>query len=754
MSEDQSADRFGTAAFHARVERALKEERLLIAAVLENLPLGVGVYDPAGTLTHSNERMRDYAGTTVLPSREPSTSRRWEGYDPQQRVIRPADYPGARALRGESVVPGIDFLYQPRDAPRQWTRVSAVPLRFDGEEADRAIVVVQDIDDLKRSAERLQAAADTLARQSRFIKATLSSIPDCVYAFDTQHRFAYANQAMLALFGLSDDAMIGRTFADLDYLADLAARLNGHIDRILADGVTVEDEVFFRSPTGHTAYFAFLWGPVFADDGSVELVVGVSRETTERRAFEDELARAAARLDAAGELVGLGVYSWDPVTGALDWDDRLRAMWGLPPGAPVDMAVYEAGIHPDDLPRVRAAIAACVDPAGDGRYNVEYRVTGYDDGVTRHISTSGRTTFEQRRAVGFIGAAIDVTAQRRAEAAVRDNEAQFRGFADNSDDLLWIVDPAKEEIVYRSLAFERIWGIPCAEGPVGMADWITHVHPDDRQPTRRALDRVGNGEVVRYEYRIIRPADGAVRWLRDTAFPITDEYGAITRIGGIAEDLTREEERQVYIVSAGAGQARQLAGVVRGLGHRARVFDSVAAFLDIAPVLSPGCVLVDLRKGRHEGLSVPRELKAREIGLPAVVLDAADASVASAVAAMKAGAIDYIRMAQEEPLRAALAETLSDCLGAMRPKTRDDGAAARLARLTPREREVLMGLVDGGTNKMIAQALGISPRTVELHRAQVMSRLNAGSLTELIQITLTAGIGPGGTEGGKRRNTT
>lgn len=109
-------------------------------------------------------------------------------------------------------------------------------------------------------------------------------------------------------------------------------------------------------------------------------------------------------------------------------------------------------------------------------------------------------------------------------------------------------------------------------------------------------------------------------------------------------------------------------------------------------------------------------------------------------------------MAQEEPLRAALAETLSDCLGAMRPKTRDDGAAARLARLTPREREVLMGLVDGGTNKMIAQTLGISPRTVELHRAQVMSRLHAGSLTELIQITLTAGIGPGGTEGSKRRN--
>jgi FixJ family two-component response regulator len=67
--------------------------------------------------------------------------------------------------------------------------------------------------------------------------------------------------------------------------------------------------------------------------------------------------------------------------------------------------------------------------------------------------------------------------------------------------------------------------------------------------------------------------------------------------------------------------------------------------------------------------------------------------------------------------------------------------------LTPREREVLAGLVDGGTNKTIAQQLGISPRTVELHRAQVMSRLNAASLTEMLRVALAAGIGPGGSVG-------
>ena len=86
---------------------------------------------------------------------------------------------------------------------------------------------------------------------------------------------------------------------------------------------------------------------------------------------------------------------------------------------------------------------------------------------------------------------------------------------------------------------------------------------------------------------------------------------------------------------------------------------------------------------------------------------------------------------------------MAECQGsAARPATRDEKAASRVARLTTREREVLLHLVEGGTNKTIGQKLGISPRTVELHRAQVMHRLNAGSLTELLQIALAAGIAP------------
>src|SRR3712207_9552689 len=77
----------------------------------------------------------------------------------------------------------------------------------------------------------------------------------------------------------------------------------------------------------------------------------VSRDTSERHAIEEELRKSEARLRAATELAGLGIYSWDPVTGALEWDDRMRAMWGLPPNVEANMDVFEAGIHPDEIGR-------------------------------------------------------------------------------------------------------------------------------------------------------------------------------------------------------------------------------------------------------------------------------------------------------------------------------------------------------------------------------------------------------------------
>jgi PAS domain S-box-containing protein len=154
-----------------------------------------------------------------------------------------------------------------------------------------------------------------------------------------------------------------------------------------------------------------------------ELVARVrSHLSMSRRLRESE-----ARLQAAVDLVKLGCYTWNPQTNEWQWDDTLKAMWGLPAGAPVDYNVWRACVHPDDLARVEAAILRCADPRGDGVYDIEYRVIGKTDGVERWIATRGQTGFKNGMPVAFYGVALDVTNRKRIEKSLeRRVEARTR----------------------------------------------------------------------------------------------------------------------------------------------------------------------------------------------------------------------------------------------------------------------------------------------------------------------------------------
>ena len=325
---------------------------------------------------------------------------------------------------------------------------------------------------------------------------------------------------------------------------------------------------------------------------------------------------------------------------------------------------------------------------------------------------------------------------------MRANEALFRSFAQHSTNLLWIARPGAGVIEYRSPAYEQIWGQPVADAAPGLDEWLSCVHPDDVLRVRRTLRSVQSGDVAQVEYRITRPVDGELRWLRDTCFPIRDHDGEVIRIGGIAEDLTRHDGKQVYIVGASSAEERRLGRLMRELGLRVRAFAKADAFLDIAGFLADGCVLVDLRRSKRDAGSIPTELRARSIPLKTIVIGPDEGDIATAVSAMKSGAADYLQPpVTDDMLRSALATVTADPR-APAEATATDEAAARMARLSPREREVLNGLVEGGTNKTIALKLGLSPRTIELHRGQIMGKLNAASLAELLQLALTAGIRP------------
>jgi len=204
-------------------------------------------------------------------------------------------------------------------------------------------------------------------------------------------------------------------------------------------------------------------------------------------------------------------------------------------------------------------------------------------------------------------------------------------------------------------------------------------------------------------------------------------------------------ERVVHIVDDDDGVRQSLAFLLSSAGLPVRLYDSATAFLAALASVQGGCLITDMRMPDMTGLELLRELRARALGLPTIVITG-HGDVPLAVEAMKAGAVDFIEKPFEE-------QAILDAVRAALERCGDEGdgdraaVVGKLALLSDRERQVLDGLISGHANKTIAHNLGISPRTVEVYRANLMAKMQAKSLSELIRMAILADVRPAGRAG-------
>ncbi len=200
-------------------------------------------------------------------------------------------------------------------------------------------------------------------------------------------------------------------------------------------------------------------------------------------------------------------------------------------------------------------------------------------------------------------------------------------------------------------------------------------------------------------------------------------------------------EYPIYLVDDDAAVRRSVGFMLKTSGHKVETYVDGYEFLKELRSLEPGCVLLDIQMPKSDGLEVQAELRDRGVAFPIVVMTG-HGDVDVAVRAMKAGAVDFI----EKPFAK---ETMLEAVGeAFERLDRSDAKSRRrqeaemlLNGLTPREREVLEGLAQGHPNKTIGYDLGISSRTVEIHRANLMKKLDVYNLSDLLRIAFAAGVG-------------
>jgi two-component system response regulator FixJ len=171
-----------------------------------------------------------------------------------------------------------------------------------------------------------------------------------------------------------------------------------------------------------------------------------------------------------------------------------------------------------------------------------------------------------------------------------------------------------------------------------------------------------------------------------------------------------------------------------------RTYDSATAFVDILPRLAGGCVITDVRMPDMSGIDLLRQMRAQQVAVPVIVITG-HGDIPLAVEAMKIGAVDFFEKPfDDEVLISAVRSALKRGEQDSRREADKSATQQRLASLSNRERQVLDGLVAGKPNKVIAYDLGISPRTVEIYRANVMTKMEASSLSELVRMALIAGV--------------
>jgi two-component system response regulator FixJ len=196
----------------------------------------------------------------------------------------------------------------------------------------------------------------------------------------------------------------------------------------------------------------------------------------------------------------------------------------------------------------------------------------------------------------------------------------------------------------------------------------------------------------------------------------------------------------VHVVDDDEAMRQSMAFLLRTANIQVQTYEAAADFLNALPQAKAGCVVTDVRMPGMSGIELLHRLRKLKVSMPVIVITG-HGDVPLAVEAMKGGAMDFIEKPFDDEV---LLGAVRAAIGA---HAKDSGRQAqkatinrRLASLSNREREVLEGLVAGHSNKTIAHDLGISPRTVEIYRANVMTKMEAGSLSDLVRMALVGGI--------------
>lgn len=370
------------------------------------------------------------------------------------------------------------------------------------------------------------------------LRALLSFLPDAAFLVDSTGRLAEVNAMAEQIFGYESEELHGQR---IDIL--IPERFRGVHSEHCADyfaqprprgmGVGLTLSALRKDGTEFPVEISL--GPIETEKGT--LVLGAIRD----------LSESEERYRAIFEQVTVGVAHTTLDGQILNANPRFCEILGYTRKEALALHIRDL-THPDDIGKsidARARILA-FDRTDHEREVRLIRKNGAE--IWTHIGTSLIRSADGRP-VHFISMIHDISEQKRADDERRETELRFRQVTENISEVFWLTDPLKNEMLYVSPAYEAIWGRSVQSLYASPRDWIEAMHPEDRHRVGEAAETMQVAGDYDQEYRIVRP-DGSVRWIRDRAFPVRDGDRGVSRVAGIAEDITEQKRTESALLES------------------------------------------------------------------------------------------------------------------------------------------------------------------------------------------------------------
>ncbi len=565
-----------------QAEDALRASEQRLRSVVDSVPQLVWTSLPDGACDFFSARWIEYTG--MAPPEQFGAG--W------LQQVHPDDLTRAQAEWQAAVATGSDFRVECRlrraDGVYREFDMRAVPLRDHAGRIERWFGSSTDIEDV-RVAERL--ARETEER----LFAVVDNLEEGLVISDLEGRLTHWNRAALRMHGIRrvEEVLVPvEKFLQIYQLSTLDGAIlpfdQWPLPRIMRGEVLNNVELRLRRLPGIASESFGMaesgWERIFSYGGRI--VRGSAQrsvaflsitDVTQRRETEQQLRTSEGRFR--------GIYETAPVSiWQEDWSAVKRSLAALRDGGITDFARYfrdhpefvtlaladvkidDVNQHTIDLfraaskqemltsleavfaaPPARAAFVAQLTAfaSGERSFSSEMSVSTLT-GETLHVSKGMAFPDPDSESGQVLVSVVDLTERWNAEAARLESEARFRQLAENVREVFWLTNVAKAQIVYVSPAYETIWGRSCERLYESPGDWLEAIHPQDRPHVEQAMMRQAEGTYDE-EYRIVRP-DGAIRWIRDRAFPVRDARGDIIRIAGVAQDVTTRRSLEAQLL--------------------------------------------------------------------------------------------------------------------------------------------------------------------------------------------------------------